>query len=77
MVPPPNPPASSEHALVFAGTYQIKESSGTGRFAGATGTGVLNGWADYDDATMSGGQGYWQFSGNLTLPEKPHCGGRK
>lgn len=70
----PTPPSS--HAITFGGTFEI--IGGTGRFAGATGTGgVWSGWADYDDVTMTIGQGYWKFEGPIVLPPKAHCPDKK
>lgn len=66
-----DPVPKNGHQVSFSGTYEI--IGGTGRFAGATGTGKVTGWADFDDPTnplCSSGPGYWDFAGTINLPDK-------
>lgn len=70
-------PTSAEHPITFHGTFVI--TGGTGRLAGATGKGTWTGWANKDDAPpadasrKSCAQGYWEFSGWITLPKHHPC----
>lgn len=76
------------HFAEFKGEYEVATAECTGRYAGATGKGYIEGWADNDptsdapvlDPSMpppsvltGSGQGYAEMAGTLIL-RKPACG---
>ena len=65
-----DPTPATGHTFSFRGTYRV--ASGTGRFAGATGAGVFDGWANAAAPTAAGampatGLGFWEFEGSINL----------
>lgn len=70
------PTPEGRHFAEFGGEYTVLTERCTGRFAGATGRGLLYGWADNDAQPFGGGQGFAEMCGTLVMAKKA-CPPRK